>query len=339
MNMLSLCLSVGGVVLGALGTFATLWLGWLALKRRKLVYDVAGSVVASSLVNEVDGLRLMHSRKRIDRATVSNVCLWNSGRGTVQQDDLALKEPLMVQVPEGASILSCEIVRASRPVVNASIIPTGDLNTNQIAFEFLSHKDWLHIRVLHTAYRPQDCKLVGTLKEGREHVHRANMRYSRKRFLWILVALIPSSLLLSVALSAWLVYNSRHVARDFAKTGQDLMVLQYAIGGVDAYERLGTASPAIRNQLRTEVEKLRPEYKRKDEEFRKAGKRYFNSLVGSLKKSFLLFSLPLGYGLFVGTRLWLLYRIPARVLYTEESERKTVIQRIASAIKGHIGGH
>lgn len=321
MNTLSLSLSVVSLAVGTLLSLAALWLGWIALKPKRLVYDVAGSELAYSSISRFGNLRLMHGRKRIEKATLTNICLWNSGRGTVELSDLALTQPLTVRVPEGATILSCKVAGCSRSVVNPRVDEL-DESSCRVSFEFLSHKDWIHLQVLHTGVKPQDCVLTGILKEGRGRLHRRSMRSSRRKLLWVLVSLVPVSAFMTGVLALWMFSRTIEVQKRVAKASQEMLDMEVAMSSVDKFAKLGIMTPDERTKLQVQLEALKPEQQQRELRLKQAMRDFIQALARVCLKSFMAFSLPLGYGVFMGVRLWLLHRIPKRVLYSEDGERR-----------------
>ena len=163
-----------GVVLALVGIGLT----WYSIRSKSPCYAISGTSLASpSSIGKYGDLEIRFSGRKVKQVTVTHICLWNSGRDTIRQGDIAPADPIRVTLNPGYEILSCKVTGCSRPVVAAktySIEPDDPFETpNMVTFDFLDYQDWVVIQVLHTADKPDDCSLAGTVMGSRSGLRRA----------------------------------------------------------------------------------------------------------------------------------------------------------------------
>ena len=150
-NILSLLLAAIGIVIALQAT-----------RIKSPRYAISGMNLASTVSSsEYGDLRVLWNGEVLPRITVTNICIWNAGRDTIDGADIA--EPFTIRVKNGANIRSVKILAASRPEIKAG--PNQAKWTMPIVmFKFLDHNDWILVQVLHTGSKPDDCYVDGTVK-------------------------------------------------------------------------------------------------------------------------------------------------------------------------------
>ena len=183
-----------GLALAVIGVVLTLYGIWLAQRserRKRLVWDVAGSIpLASLLPHEEPGPKLTVQYEpesgpavNVRGCYMSMVMVANLGREPIKREDLAGSDPLRLEVT-GTKVLDAAIAGVTRDPVNFEVAPlvvTGDAVTARLSFEFLDFKDGASIRLLTEGWQPE-VTVRGTVVGMPEGIQRFGER--RNSQLW-----------------------------------------------------------------------------------------------------------------------------------------------------------
>lgn len=154
-----------GSLIGIVGLVAAGVTYILTRQRTIIAYRTRGMQLLGSLEAKLPReVTVQYRGKDVPRLTRSLVVIWNDGERTINQSDVVDTAPLLLDVGNGAEILSASVVKSSRDVIQLNCRP-NDHKHHQIliSFEFLDSKDGGVIEVLHTAER-RHLKLLGTIK-------------------------------------------------------------------------------------------------------------------------------------------------------------------------------
>lgn len=138
---------------------------YLKSKRDKQLCFVKGSFnIIGVRAILIEKLKFFYDDKKIDNLTATKIAFWNRGNETIDENDIAPKDPVKLSVNEKYKILDARILYQTKDANNFKII----INTNDreiiITFDFLTKNQGVIIQLLHTGFRNDDIKLSGTIK-------------------------------------------------------------------------------------------------------------------------------------------------------------------------------
>ena len=135
-------------------------------KRKKaFTYEEQAWEIARNSASEaIEELELTYKGRRIDRLTISQIAIWNDGRGTIRREDIAQTGPLSVRSIGGAKILNAEILHRTRDENGFEI---DGCDPRQVTFdlEYADEKDGILVQIWHTG-TDDSLRVACTIKGG-----------------------------------------------------------------------------------------------------------------------------------------------------------------------------
>ncbi len=135
---------------------------------RRLSYQSQETVVidAKASKNE-DGLEVRYGGEVVPQVTRTTIRFWNSGTEAIRGGDISDVDPLRLQFPEGAQILSLTFLKATRDPIDVKVMQEG--NQARVSFAFLEPGDGAVFSVLHSGASGKS-KLKGTVIGLKDHI-------------------------------------------------------------------------------------------------------------------------------------------------------------------------
>jgi hypothetical protein len=154
-----------GIILGVLGILIGLWAAWWFARGPRLLYQASGA----SLITAPDDnsrISVQYDGEQVERVTQSIVWLWRRGRGAVKGEDVVPDDPITLSVPDGSVILDVAVLRQSVPTNNVTTDfqkDGGPAKSVTLGLAYLDRGQGAAIEVYHTAPRPGDVSITGTV--------------------------------------------------------------------------------------------------------------------------------------------------------------------------------
>jgi|SRR5882672_4818901 len=138
-------------------------------KREKLpVYNKKTFNLIRNQIATIKGLRVTFEGKAVNDLTLTQVALWNTGKQTINSEDVAPAEPLRIVISDNHEILQAEIKYARTKANNFLIELDRENQCVLINFDYLDTNDGVAISIYHTGSSDEDVTLLGTIKGVRE---------------------------------------------------------------------------------------------------------------------------------------------------------------------------
>ncbi len=137
-------------------------------KALKYVEDSRPLIQNSKSVH--DDVEVTFKGNHQENLTVSRLTFWNSGRKTIDANDVATAAPITIVVPNEHEFLAARILyvtdeKTKITISNKSLnLPESKETGRKISFEFLEPGDGAVVQILHTAKFTVEPKLIGKIK-------------------------------------------------------------------------------------------------------------------------------------------------------------------------------
>jgi hypothetical protein len=156
----------------------------------------------------------------MEDVSVTYVCFWNAGRGTISAKDVVTTDPVKVTVHGGAKVVDAVILKVSRDHLSLDRTISQDKSHVTVEFHHLDHQDGLVLCVVHTGEADVPVTVTGTIvgtglrgiqpvfhhrkamMERERLIHDGVMQWG-KRFLWFVCGLAFVVLFWGTALKTW----------------------------------------------------------------------------------------------------------------------------------------
>lgn len=112
---------------------------------------------------KINGLETMYMGRTVQNVTITRITLWNSGRETIQRNDISPADPLTISINPKFRILESQVL-STKKVTNVIKLEETEagLKTN-ITFDYLDYGGGAVIQVVHTGNSSADIKVEGTI--------------------------------------------------------------------------------------------------------------------------------------------------------------------------------
>jgi len=160
-------MGVIGLVLGVLGILAGVATSYYFYLRAREVVDPRYALARSQLLpassDVAERLKFFYDGVEVTNLNICSVILWNRGRRTLSGTDIAPRDPLRVELPEGCRALTAE-VEASREAINLRAAIDAAGTRIEITFDFLDKSDGGSVEILYQGEPRAKPILAGTLR-------------------------------------------------------------------------------------------------------------------------------------------------------------------------------
>jgi hypothetical protein len=176
-------ITVGGFVIGLLGVVLAVVFYVKAKKERVPCYEHSSNTLIEGVDKTLDGLQLHYRGQPQSRITVTKVVFWNEGRETIDKSDLVIADPVRILCPLSVDILDIQIVQSSSSANAVRLgLPSssGKHTSYPIEFEYLDHKDYFVIQIVHNGDDTPRFNIIGKIKGVSELVRVPNARVKSK---------------------------------------------------------------------------------------------------------------------------------------------------------------
>jgi hypothetical protein len=107
-----------------------------------------------------------HPQKQV---SITRLVIWNEGKETVRQTDIASNDPLRLELPDGVSALDATVVRETSRGVHAQVNPRSfdEKAVLEISFDFLDYQDGFLVQVIHNGGAKDRLRVRGRIAGAR----------------------------------------------------------------------------------------------------------------------------------------------------------------------------
>lgn len=157
-------LTAAGLFATFLGLIIAIVTPIIQRKRKRLYYTLSTTPLVKGTVSNIKDLEVLFSGKHIERLSVTNVKLWNSGNTLITNDDFYKKHELKLinHNTKNCTILGVDIIKQSADTIQCEID-----DTFTFSFEALEKKDYITFNIYHTGNENVKFALEGKIKEGK----------------------------------------------------------------------------------------------------------------------------------------------------------------------------
>lgn len=191
-----------GVLFSTLGIIVSIYLYFAGKKYRQIAYTCE-TLNVSFVNNPIGNMKInpTYNEKEIKNLSITDLIIWSKGRKVINSYDVAPKCPLTIHMPSNAEILEYQVVYQNELANNFNLSLCESNDCIIIDFDYLSRKNGIALRVIHTNNCNGQVYVDVTLKDGKSILHVSK----RKGFLYKIlnhkyVKNIISSKLTSLAL-------------------------------------------------------------------------------------------------------------------------------------------
>jgi hypothetical protein len=164
-------ITLGSALVGVLGFMSAIYF-YLNQKKEKIpMFRRMGENIVQDLSGTFQSISVLYEGNPIPNLTVTKIFFWNNGKETILREDIAEKEPLIVEAKDGTTILDVRIVYSSRNATNCTVATEEPGKKYSLWFDFLDYRDNIVLQIMHTGVSVGDVNLSGTIRGALRVIH------------------------------------------------------------------------------------------------------------------------------------------------------------------------
>ena len=132
-----------------------------SLRLKKPVYSSQTNRLINSNLSTLKNIEIKYIGEIIENLSVTKIAIWNSGKESIKNSDIASTDPLIIIAKKGLLIYDYDIV-IQKAVNNISLLRSNE-NTIKLDFEFLDFNDGIVVNIYHSGKDSDDIEIKGTL--------------------------------------------------------------------------------------------------------------------------------------------------------------------------------
>ncbi len=151
-------------LLGILGILFTVYFS-IEHKYRQLAYTCNTTKI--TFINTKNNFikELSYNGQPLNELSYTDLIIWSKGKNVINFSDVAPISPLAINIPNDIKIFDYQIIAQNEPANNIKLL--ADNNRIKVSFDYLSYKNGVAIRIIHTG-NSRDISVTCTLKEGKK---------------------------------------------------------------------------------------------------------------------------------------------------------------------------
>lgn len=176
-NSITLSIAVLGIIL-------TFIFYLKSVKKKNPVYILRTFSLITENVKKVPLISIKHCDKNISNLSITRIAFWNSGKETIDKNDIAKKSPIKFVIDEKYEILDAEILYCKNTSNDFKI------NTNKkdviIKFDYFDNEEGIILQIYHTGNKNEDFSVSGNIKSVKKITNIKNSSFLENKLLWLI---------------------------------------------------------------------------------------------------------------------------------------------------------
>lgn len=122
-------------------------------------------------IQKIDRINILYDGKTVNNLSITKIALWNGGKSTIDNKDIAKKDPLRLAISNDYKFLDAEIIYQKNTSNDFEISISDDQKNIYITFDYFDFEEGIVLQVFHTGHKSSDISLMGQIKSVKQ-IHR-----------------------------------------------------------------------------------------------------------------------------------------------------------------------
>jgi len=151
------------ILLTLTSIFLSIWFYNKSKKSKKPSYCVRTINLVKEKINKIDSVDILYQGDKIENLSISKLAIWNAGKETISQIDIAQNDKFCIEINENNKILDHELVFEKNSANGFKLVKENNSIIN-IDFDYFDYNEGIIIQIYHTATDDSLLKLKGSFK-------------------------------------------------------------------------------------------------------------------------------------------------------------------------------
>ena len=147
--------------LGLLGIVASIFFYYKSLRKKDPQFSKKTISLIKDQIGKINGLEIKYQNDTIQNLSISKIVFYNNGRETIKTTDIAISNPIRVEVGGDYKVLDASILFSKNDANNFSI--QVDSNCVTINFDYCDYSEGAVFQIIHTGKSSDDISLKGSM--------------------------------------------------------------------------------------------------------------------------------------------------------------------------------
>ena len=155
------------IILTLISIFLSIWFYIKSKKTKKPTYCIRTFNLVRDKINKIDSVNIFYQGEKIDNLSISKIAIWNGGKETISQSDIAKNNRFRIEIVDTASILDFKLL-FEKNSSNGFKLTRVNNNCINVEFDYFDYNEGIIIQLYHTAIKSEDLKISGSFKGIKE---------------------------------------------------------------------------------------------------------------------------------------------------------------------------
>ena len=151
-------------LIGFLGIVSSIYFYIKSIKKRVPIYAIRTINFVNIKKENINDLVIIFKGEEVQNFSISKIAFWNQGKETINQTDVAKKNPIKLTLNNEYHFLDAQILYQKNPANDFEINISNDKKSLNFNFDYLDQNEGIVIQVFHTAKHDHDISMIGSVK-------------------------------------------------------------------------------------------------------------------------------------------------------------------------------
>ena len=154
------------LVLTLVSIYLSFYFYFKSKRKKEPVYLTKTFNLVKDNLAKVKKLKIYYDSQETRTLSVTKIALWNRGNEAIDKSDVAVKDPLRVQINSQFEILDAFIIFSKNPANNFSLNALAEKKSIQVKFDYFNENEGVVLEIFHTGYSGDNLKVIGSFKNS-----------------------------------------------------------------------------------------------------------------------------------------------------------------------------
>lgn len=165
-------LNVLFIALTLLSIFLSFYFYYKSKKSKKPTYCLRTINLVKEKINKIETVDILYEGNKIDNLSISKFAIWNSGKETISNSDVAQNDKFRIEISSEFKILEFDLIHEQNSANGFKLLSINE-NILEIQFDYFDYNEGIVIQIYHNSTDDDSLLLKGSLK-GTKKIFRSD---------------------------------------------------------------------------------------------------------------------------------------------------------------------
>jgi hypothetical protein len=156
-------LNIVSATFGLIGIILAIVIYIKSKKSKKPIYCIRNINLIKENIGKIKSVDILYYGGKIDNLSISKIVIWNAGKETINNTDIAKNDKFRIEIEKEFKILGSELI-FQKNIANDFKLTKIDDNVLEIDFDYFDYEEGIIVEIYHTATTKNSLNVKGTFK-------------------------------------------------------------------------------------------------------------------------------------------------------------------------------